>query len=160
MKHLALAALAAANLSALTCDLSEYKAQPGLTAASSSDALTLTWQGKAGQEGRATFAIIGGVPTIRELAVRKAGGAWVPLGTNLTPDYQVTSGVRRISEQQMSPLKKLGLTSPDVIEREKWKVFWDAPLAVPGNPSTNPGLPRKPEEVRRATATITPPDAR
>jgi hypothetical protein len=35
----------------------------------------------------------------------------------------------------------------------KWKVFWDAPLVIPGAPGTNPGLPRTPDEIRRAAAT-------
>ena len=46
--------------------------------------------------------------------------------------------------------------TPEVIEREKWQVFWDAPLLVPGTAprvrptapgeaaDRNPGLPRKP----------------
>jgi hypothetical protein len=42
--------------------------------------------------------------------------------------------------------------TPAVIEREKWNVFWDAPLRVPGSPRVNPGLPRRPEEIRRAQA--------
>jgi hypothetical protein len=45
------------------------------------------------------------------------------------------------------------LTS-EVIEREKWNAFWDAPLMVPGRPGTNLGLPRKPEEIRKAQAEI------
>jgi hypothetical protein len=37
-----------------------------------------------------------------------------------------------------------------VWEREKWMVFGDAPLQVPGLLRTNPGLPRNPNEVRVA----------
>ena len=46
---------------------------------------------------------------------------------------------------------KMELT-PEVIEREKWNAFWDAPLMVPGRPGTNMGLPRKPEEIRKVWA--------
>ena len=55
--------------------------------------------------------------------------------------------------QQVSPLKELGVSlTPEVIEREKWNAFWDAPLMVPGRDGTNVDLPRKPEEIRRAWA--------
>jgi hypothetical protein len=65
----------------------------------------------------------------------------------------VVSGRRRISEQQLSPLRALHIPiTPELVEEEKWNAFWDAPLDVPGTPGTNQGLPRKPEEIRRATA--------
>ena len=65
----------------------------------------------------------------------------------------MVSGRRRISEQQLEPLRKLGIAlTPDLIEKEKWNAFWDAPLDVPGAPRTNQDLPRQPEEIRRATA--------
>jgi hypothetical protein len=54
----------------------------------------------------------------------------------------------------MAPLRALGIAlTPEVVDREKWNAFWDAPLMVPGAPKTNLDLPRKPEEVRRAWAT-------
>ena len=39
-------------------------------------ALTLTWQGERNDELRLHLAIVGGTPTIRELAVRRGGGQW------------------------------------------------------------------------------------
>jgi hypothetical protein len=137
---------------AAQCDLSEYKAAVGLTAQAAGGGVQLSWQGAAGQDLRAAFAIDSGAPVIREMAVRKKGGAWIVLGRNLTPEFFVTSGMRRISQQQLTPLRQLGMTSPDVLEKEKWKAFWDAPLVIPGSPNTNPDLPRKPEEIRRAEA--------
>ncbi|MBI3471429.1 MAG: hypothetical protein HY013_08735 [Candidatus Solibacter usitatus] len=148
------AAFAAAAAQPMTCDLGEYKAAPGLRAEMSEGALRLTWLGARGQELRASFGIDNGVPMVRELAARKANGAWAALGRDLAPEFQVTSGVRRISEQQLSPLRKLGLMSPEFLEQEKWKVFWDAPLNVPGSARTNPGLPRQASEIRRAAASF------
>ena len=51
----------------------------------------------------------------------------------------------------------------DVIDKYKWDVFWDAPLDLRaevggGNPppaegvAEQPGLPRSPDEIRRADA--------
>jgi len=135
----------------LQCDLKDYKAQPGLHAAITGDTIELTWDAERGQQLRASFAIRDGNPMVRELAAHKS--AWIILGRNLTPEYDVVSGKRRISEQQMAPLRKLpGGLAPQVIEHEKWNAFWDAPLQIPGNAGGSLDLPRKPEEVRRANA--------
>jgi hypothetical protein len=139
---------------ALDCNLAAYKPQPGLQAEIVKEQLRVTWQGESGQQLRAAFGIQDGQPLIRELAARKAGGAWVVLGRDLTPEFRMTSGKRRVSEQQLQPLRGLKIElTPEVLEQEKWNVFWDAPLMVPGLARTNPDLPRRPEEVRRATAT-------
>ena len=61
---------------AVKCDMSQYKAASGLTASVEQDALVVTWGGENNQELRARFAIDSGTPTVRELAVRKAGGQW------------------------------------------------------------------------------------
>ena len=90
---------------------------------------------------------------VLELAARKSGGSWIALGQNLTPEFEITSGVRRLSQQQIAPLKELHVElTPEVVEREKWNAFWDAPLMVPGRAGTNLGLPRKPEEIRKVWA--------
>ena len=147
------AAAAPATAAPLECNLSQYKEAPGLKAENTAGALRLAWQGERGQELRAAFAIDSGAPVIRELAARQPGGQWATLGRDLRPEFQVTSGVRRISNQQLNPLRALKVEiTPEIIEREKWNVFWDAPLRVPGSERTNPGLPRKPEEIRRAMA--------
>src|SRR4029077_20960684 len=56
---------------------------------------------------------------------------------------------------------KVDLT-PEIVDKYKWEAFWDAPLnmdpppARGGNPPpaagvvNQPGLPRKPEEIKRA----------
>ncbi len=146
--------VAAAYAQNLSCDLKDYRPLDGLKAEMRSGALELSWAGARGQELRAAFTIRSGQPVVSELAARKTGGAWIVLGRNLSPEYQVTTGVRRLSEQQMAPLRGLGIAlTPEVVEREKWFAFWDAPLMVPGAPKTNLDLPRKPEEIRRDWAT-------
>ena len=71
---------------ALTCDLAQYKAASGLTARVEQDLLVVSWSGQSGADLRARYAIDGGQPVIRDLAIRKAGGAWATLGQNLTPE--------------------------------------------------------------------------
>ncbi|HKB10869.1 MAG TPA: hypothetical protein VKD69_09445 [Vicinamibacterales bacterium] len=154
--------LLAATVSAepLKCDLAQYKSAPGLTAAVQQDHLLVSWVGQNGTDLRATFAIAQGQPVIRELAVKKGGGEWTVLGENLAPEYRVTTGIRRMSEQQAEPLRGLGIEiTPEVVEKNKWYAFWDSPLDVPGmrpNERTprDIGLPRKPEEIRRANASF------
>src|SRR5271157_762985 len=146
---------ALAGAQTLTCDFQSYKALDGLKADMRSGSLELTWQGERGQTLRATLGVDGGQPVVRELAVEK-NGKWSVLGHNLTPEFQVTTGRRRISAQQEVPLRQLGMFTPEIIERQKWFAFWDAPLNVPGHPGSNAAvdLPRKPEEVQRAWATF------
>jgi len=137
----------------INCDLSRYRAQDDLKAQIRGDLVEVTWKGEKNDQLRAQFGIQNNQPLVRELAVRKPGGGWIVLGQNLTPEFEVTSGVRRLSQQQIEPLNELGVKlTPEVIEREKWNAFWDAPLMVPGRKGTNMDLPRKPEEVRRAWA--------
>jgi hypothetical protein len=106
-------------------DLTGYHPQPGLQAALEEGILTVRWDGEAQQECLARFRVLDGVPTVRELAVRKKSGKWVSIGRNLVPDFGVTTGLRR--------------TGHGLPESNRWDVFWDAPL-------------NHPEEVRRATA--------
>ena len=149
----------------LTCDLSAYKAVPGLAASLASDVLTATWTGDAGQELRLRFSLVGGSPTILELAVRKPGGGWGVLASSVKPDFRVVSGLRRMSNQQMAPLRGLGVElTAEIVDRYRWEPFWDAPLdlAPPsgrgGNPppaagvANQPGLPRRSDEIVRASA--------
>jgi len=143
----------------INCNLAEYKTRAGLTAAIEGDLLVVAWSGQGSEELRMRLAIESGKPTIRDLSVRVKGGAWKTLGENLTPEYRVTSGVRRMSEQQAAPLRDMGVEiTPEVIEKNKWYAFWDAPLEVPGTrpgkTPTNLGLPRKPEEIHHVEASF------
>jgi len=150
----------------LTCNVAHYKASPGLTAAVANNAATITWDGDNRQELRLRLTINGGTPTIEELAIKRQGGAWTTLLSHAAPDFRVVSGLRRITNQQLDPLAGLGVKiTQEVLDREKWEAFWDAPLNIPGGESAHnnttppqrgvlnqPGLPRKPEEVRRDAA--------
>jgi hypothetical protein len=153
----------------LNCNLTGYKAMPGLAAAVADDTLAVTWEGDNGSELRLRFGIESGTPTIRELAVRKKGGQWSTLASNVTPEFRVVSGIRRATQQQTQPLERLGVElTAEVLNKIKWDAFWDAPLYIEGSgelPPTHqgsipamkpfanhPGLPRKPEEVKWATA--------
>jgi hypothetical protein len=146
----------------LTCNLSGYRAQTGLTAAAEGGALTVTWDGDRQQEVRLRFGLTDGGVTIQTLDARQKGGAWATIAAGIGPDYRVVSGLRRISNQQLTPLRGLGVAlTADVIDRFRWEPFWDAPLDMRptsrgNNPppaagiANQPGLPRTPEEVKRA----------
>jgi hypothetical protein len=144
----------ASDVHAITCDFAKYREAPGLKAEIAGETLRVSWQGARRNDLRVTFGLQNASPIIREMAARPQTGRWIVLGRELTPEFHVTIGRRRISEQQLSPLRQLGLDrDPEFLEREKWKVFWDAPLVVPGSTGTNPDLPRTPDEIRRAAAT-------
>ena len=97
---------AAASADPLTCNLADYRPAPGLTAATANDALTVTWDGDTGQQVRLRMTVMSGVPTIAELAVRPQRGDWKVVATGVTPEYRVVSGVRRVTEQQLQPLRR------------------------------------------------------
>lgn len=140
----------------LTCDLTRYKALPGLTAAVADNMLAVRWDGDRNQDVRLRLAITDRTPTIRDLAVRAKGGQWTTAASNATPDFQVVSGVRRATDQQLKPLKDLGVPiTLEVLDRVRWEAFWDSPLNVPGDSvahggatppvagiANQPGLPR------------------
>ncbi|HVU47527.1 MAG TPA: hypothetical protein VHD85_15450, partial [Terracidiphilus sp.] len=143
------ASIAAAQT--FTCDRQNLKPVNGMTAAQSGDTVTLTWTGESNQQLRARFAIRNGQPQVVELAAREGAGAWIVLGKDLKPEFQVTTGKRRLSATQQSFMKKLGIDTPEEEEKRKWNTFWDAPLVVPGHrDSTN--LPRNPDEIRHASS--------
>jgi hypothetical protein len=159
---------AASTVSAdpLTCNMGDYKAQPGLTAAASNNTLLLTWDADKNGEARLRLGLDNGTPIIREIAARSKGGQWVTIATNVAPEFRVVSGLRRATDQQLKPLQDLGVTiTPEILDQIRWEAFWDSPLNVPGDSvahggatppvagiANQPGLPRKPEEVVRAAA--------
>ena len=133
----------------LTCDMSQYKAMDGLKAEPGSGGIQVNWSGENNLQLGAIFAVRNGQPVIHELAVKKPGGSWSALARDISPEFEVVSGVRRLSEQQAAPLRALKVEiTPAVIEKEKWNAFWDAPLIIPGTGIM--GGPRKPEEIKRA----------
>lgn len=136
-----------------TCDRQAYKPVNGLTAEQSGDSVALTWAGESNQELRARFAIRDNQPQVVELAARNAGGEWVVLGKDLSPEFQVTTGKRRLSATQQSFMKKLGIDTPEEEEKRKWNTFWDAPLVVPGHRDST-SLPRNPNEIRHGKSSF------
>jgi hypothetical protein len=160
-----------ASADALTCDLSGYVAYQGPTARMSGDVLAVEWVGADGERLSLRLGREDGRPVIREMALASGEGDWIPVASDVGFDLQIVEGFRRISNQQLVPLRQLGVElTPEVVDRYKWDVFWDAPLdlsEVPqgGTMSANPppvdgvahqpGLPRRPEEVRRGAARFT-----
>jgi hypothetical protein len=148
------------------CGMGGYKAVQGLTAVPEPGGVGLTWEGDRDQQVRLRLVAAGGAPVIRELAVRSTGGGWVTVASNVTPDFRLVSGLRRITNQQLDPLAGLGVEiTPAIVEKYKWEAFWDAPLNVPGGQAehndttppvrgvlSQPGLPRTAGEVKRAEA--------
>jgi len=158
---LALIGASASYADPLTCNLSGYKPAAGLTAAVGNNALVVSWDGDTGAELRMRLGIDRGTPTIQELALRRRGGQWSTLLSNVTPEFSVVSGMRRITQQQLRPdsIQALGgKLSPKVlelyakddgtwvdqavregqinaedVERWKWEAFWDAPLYIEGS---------------------------
>jgi hypothetical protein len=196
----ALFVASAVHADSLNCTLIGYTAAPGLTASVANDTLTVSWNGDNGAELRMRLGVDRGTPTIRELAIRGRGGPWNTLATEVTPEFRVVSGLRRVTAQQLRPeslaafgvkltpelmdawnhqrargddwlkvAERSGQLTAEVIDRIKWEAFWDAPLYIKGSgarpPShgtsippmggllQQPGLPRRPEEITRATAT-------
>jgi hypothetical protein len=149
----------------IRCDLTQYKASAGLTATPADNLLVVSWRGDRGADLRARYTIADGQPVIRDLAVRASGGAWVTLGENLKPEYRVVTGVRRMSTQQADPLRAAGVElTPDVIAKNRWYAFWDAPLFIPPPPPPQGGRgqtasrvigpPRTAGEIRQASASF------
>ena len=137
----------------LNCDMSSYKPAEGVKAEAKGNAVVFNWQGEAGQQLRAQFSLRDGQPLVHELAARSSNGAWIILGKDLAPDFQVTTGKRRISGGIVSLLKDAHIDSPEEENRRKWNIFWDAPLVVPGkNDPRDP--PHTEEEIRRASVSF------
>jgi hypothetical protein len=150
--------------SRLSCDLDAYVPGAGPTARLSGNLLVVEWAAER-ERLRLTLGRIDGRPVIHELALASIGGSFVPVATDVGLEIRIVEGFRRISNQQLEPLHDLGVEiTPEVVDRYKWDVFWDAPLDLSDGPTRNnpppaegvadqPGLPRSPDEIRRGEAT-------
>jgi hypothetical protein len=156
----------AAQAQPLTCDLSGYTRRPDANALMSNGVLALEWVGTDGERLSMRLTLRDGAPVVDELALLAARSAdWVTIGEDLGFEFHIVEGLRRISNQQLAPLRQLGVElTQQIVDRYKWDVFWDAPLDLRtevggGNPppaagvAGQPGLPRAPDEIRRAEAT-------
>lgn len=148
-----------------SCSMTGYKALPGLTASATPNSVALVWEGDGGEPVRLWLGLRDRQPLIREIAVTSRGTRRV-FAQNAEPSFEIAGGFRRMSNQQIEPLNGLKVPiTPEIIDKDKWDVFWDAPLNLEeppssrGNPppgagiANQPGLPRKPSEIRRARAT-------
>src|SRR5689334_5975358 len=126
-KWIALAStIATPAIIAQNYNLSEYKPSPGLMASTVQNTLTVTWDGEKSEELRLRLALQKGTPVIEEIALRHKGGVWATLATNLTPEFHVVSGLRRMTDQQVLPLKGLGIKiTPQILDQDRWEAFWD-----------------------------------
>jgi len=163
---LAVPASAIAQSGPLTCDLTAYARRPDANARLSDGVLALEWAGTDGERVSLRLATRNGAPFIEELALQPRGSAeWVTIGEDLGFEFRIVEGLRRISNQQLAPLRELNVElTQAVVDRYKWDVFWDAPLDLStqvggGNPppaagvARQPGLPRSADEIRRGVAT-------
>ena len=139
----------AAGAQTLKCDMGNYKPVEGVRAEIKGGAVTMTWDGEAEEQLMAEFTVRDGQPIVQQLAARKAGGPWAVLGKDLSPDFEVSTGKRRISTTQTRMMARAKTDTPENEDARKWDTFWDAPLVVPGGNSVK-GTPRDPNEIRRA----------
>ena len=151
----------------LSCDLGGYRAQPGLKAAFHACELDLSWRGEQTDRLRMVLTTRAGTPVIRTLVLQHGANRPSVVLADVTPEYEIVTGYRRATDQQLRALRGLGVPiTKDLIDQIKWDAFWDAPLEVPGSSSGHsgstpppagvadqPGLPRQPHEVSRAAAT-------
>ena len=165
---LAIAVLAAAPAPAaaqgLACALEGYEARSGRAVTLSPGGVELEWEGAGAERLRMSFVTRDGAPLIERLAISRGGGRWTSVAEGAAFELRIVEGLRRISNQQLVPLRELGVEiTQEVVDRYKWDVFWDAPLDLRdptpmNNPppiegvAQQPGLPRSPDEVRRAGA--------
>lgn len=152
----------------VVCDLNDFTDSPGLVARTTPEShLDLEWQGTDDTRVRLRFDVQANAPIVRELSVRGSTGNWTTLARDARFEYSIVEGFRRISNQQLAPLRDLGVEiTQEIVDRHKWDVFWDAPLDL-NEPATGrfarnpppvegvadqPGLPRSPNEILRASA--------
>ena len=140
----------------LRCNFQGYRVQTGLTADLTEEVLTLIWNGDPGQQVRLRLSVDEGTLIFDEIAVHDAAGIWTVVTRSVTPEFRVVTGVRRVTEQQLQPLRALNVPiTPEIVAEKQWDAFWDAPLDVPGMDGrgrTNFGMPRTPDEIQRAVA--------
>ena len=147
----------------LRCDLSQLKPAPGLSASLSDNLLTVSWRGDGNHELRLRLTIVDARPLIRDLSVRKGTGAWA---ARREPRARIPRGHRRAPHDDAAggSLRAAGIEiTEDVIDKNRWYAFWDAPLEIPsatppggrgGGANRALGGPRTASEIRRADATF------
>ena len=145
----------------LQCNLDSYSPSVAIQVANNRGELSLTWNGQNDQQLQMLINVVEGEPIISSLAMRDAVVPWTTVLEEARLEYRIVEGFRRISNQQLTPLRNLGVElTQEIVDRYKWDVFWDAPLDLReitpgGNPppaagvADQPGLPRSADEIRR-----------
>jgi len=148
---------------ALDCDFSAYQPASPIRVSDTIDGLSMSWPGSDDQQLQIGLALQDGEPVIAFLDIRSGSQDWQRVLTDARIEYTVVEGFRRISNQQLAPLRELGVElTQEVVDSYKWDVFWDAPLDLReqvsgGNPppaegvAAQPALPRSAAEIRRAS---------
>ncbi|MCH7816652.1 MAG: hypothetical protein IIC60_08805, partial [Proteobacteria bacterium] len=131
---------------ALRCNLDAYQPSANIQVAAVDGLLSLNWNGSNEQQLSMQLGLDSGEPIIKTLQLRSAAVPWVTLLTDSRIEYKIVEGLRRISNQQLAPLRSLGIElTQDIVDRHKWDVFWDAPLDLRqqefrGNPPPAAGI--------------------
>jgi hypothetical protein len=131
-----------------TCDLKECKPVDAMKAETAAGTLQVTWQGERDQQLRAQFAIRDGQPLVQELAASKGQGSWIVLARNVTPEFEVTSDVRRMSEQQADPRRAWATHWTNVrhvqTDGARLKVTADSAVRIEASIQRKPNCPDSP----------------
>ncbi|MDP1930228.1 MAG: hypothetical protein Q8L60_02080 [Gammaproteobacteria bacterium] len=150
-----------AQSQAISCNLDAYQSTSGIEVTSNTAGPLLRWRGTGDEQLQLQLTIVDGEPVIRSLQMRDDDIPWRTVLTDARIEFDIVEGFRRISNQQLVPLRALGIElTQEVVDRYKWDVFWDAPLDLreqqgTGNPppldgvAQQPGLPRSSDEIRR-----------
>ena len=147
----------AAVAQAQSCNVQDWRPIAGVSVTPSRSGVEVVLAGRTGQQNRARFGLRDGQPVVEELAAQKGRRRVDRAGQQIsTPEFQVTTGRRRISTTELDILKRLHNDTPEAEEEYKWNVFWDAPLEIPGHDSHLVGPGRTADEVKRATVSYNP----
>ena len=146
------------------CDVSGDATRSGITATVIGETLAVEWEGASDERLRLRLGVVDRAPVITQLAIREGQSDWTTVLTDARLEFRIVEGRRRITNQQLAPLRSLGVElTEEIVDLHKWDAFWDAPLdlreSIPGgNPppqegvAGQPGLPRSPDEIRRSDA--------
>ena len=122
----------------LNCDMSQYKATSGLTAAIEQGALAVTWNGSNGSELRARYGIDNGQPVVRETVY---GMAIVRCPYPHARIASVSLGAARAAEGVLAAFSGAALA-------EDWKGSLPCAWAVTEDIKMPPHVPLGVEEAR------------
>ena len=122
----------AAQNSNANCNLQDYQFSSGIEVNNSATGPLLTWSGAGSEQLQMQLTIVDGEPFIKQLEMRAGNAGWHTVLTDVRIEFDIVEGFRRISNQQLVPLRELGVElTQEVVDLYKWDVFWDAPQQHP-----------------------------